>query len=164
VQRGWRWWALTPGHQWEVRLGRRQEDSVDRFPIDAEWSEFLCGATLRPRATIPDDLGAMSLGRTGAREGTVDDEIIVDFRPPRLSGPLADLAACRRPGVLAGRGPHDRRLAGTSPLTSSGDEEQPVAGTERWRRDRRDRQGRVRTSSWSPDAAGTDQPRGTVRQ
>jgi len=89
-----------PGHQWEVRLGRRQEDSVDRFPIDAEWSEFLCGATLRPRATIPDDLGAMSLGRTGAREGTVDDEIIVDFRPPRLSGPLADLAACRRPGVL----------------------------------------------------------------
>ncbi|NDC64846.1 MAG: class I SAM-dependent methyltransferase [Planctomycetia bacterium] len=89
-----------PGHQWEVRLGRRQEGSVDRFPIDAEWSEFLCGATLRPRAASPDDLREVSLGRTGRREGAVDDEIVVDFRPPRLAGPLAELAAWRTHGVL----------------------------------------------------------------
>ena len=88
-----------PGDQWEVRLGRRQEDSVGRFPIDAEWSEFLCVATLRPRAAFPDDLREVSLGRTAGRENTVDDEIVVDFRPLRLSGPLADLATYRRPSV-----------------------------------------------------------------
>ncbi|MGL6074874.1 MAG: class I SAM-dependent methyltransferase [Fimbriiglobus sp.] len=84
-----------PGHQWEVWLGRRKPDSVDQFPTGEEGAEFLCGATLRPRAAIPDKDGLVESGRTGSRVGVVPNPTPISVSTPPLYGALAELAAAR---------------------------------------------------------------------
>lgn len=44
----------VPGHQWEVWLAPRTVNAVDHFPLGEDGSEFLCGATHRARASLPD--------------------------------------------------------------------------------------------------------------
>lgn len=86
----------VPGHQWAVWLERRTADSVDHFPTGEEWSEHLCGATLRPRAAAPSDSELLGFASTGSRWGRVEREIRVNAGTPGLSGPLAELALYRR--------------------------------------------------------------------
>jgi SAM-dependent methyltransferase len=82
-----------PGHQWQVWLGRRTADSVDQFPTGADGAEFLCGATLKPRAEIPADVREAD-SRTGTKGGQLVPLTISTTEPP-LQGALAELAAAR---------------------------------------------------------------------
>ena len=72
------------GHQWEVWLAPRTASAVDEFPEGEDGSEYLCGATFRPRA------GA----RVQAKRAPAKSRGPVDG--PHLYGPLAELDAVRR--------------------------------------------------------------------
>ncbi len=85
-----------PGFQWEVWLGRRSDNAVDQFPLGAEGSELLCGATLRARAAVPEWDRLVATARTGSREGQVPPPEAVAVSQPPLYGPLAELAAAQR--------------------------------------------------------------------
>ena len=85
-----------PGHQWQVWLGRRFDGEADQFPTGADGAEFLCGATLKPRAAVPAQDGLVESGRTGSRHGDLTPAAAVTASLPPLYGPLAELAAARR--------------------------------------------------------------------
>jgi hypothetical protein len=42
----------VPGHQWLVLLEKRRANTVDRFPLGSEGTEWLCGATEKPIAQV----------------------------------------------------------------------------------------------------------------
>lgn len=86
---------VVPGHQWQVWLGKRTADSVDQFPIGEEGAEFLCGATLRPRAATPTEKGVVESAKTGSRTGHVPPMAPISVSIPPLYGPLVELAIAR---------------------------------------------------------------------
>jgi len=84
---------MVAGHQWVVWLSRRTGDEVDRFPIGEDGAEYLCGATLRPRAAASADV--VSLARTGSRAGLLPPPPTVSVSIPPLFGALAELEVAR---------------------------------------------------------------------
>jgi SAM-dependent methyltransferase len=44
--------APIPGHQWTVLLEKRSTHQADQFPLGEEWADWVCGATLKPRADV----------------------------------------------------------------------------------------------------------------
>ncbi len=83
----------VPGHQWMVFLAPRAPDAADRFPLGEEESEWLCGATAKPMASPKE--AAQSLTHGPARNGTIPRGPQWP-EPPRLAGPLAELAVLRQ--------------------------------------------------------------------
>lgn len=84
-----------PGHQWVVWLAPRAANAVDQFPLGEEGSDYLCGATRRPRAKSPAQ-HELIRARSGSREGEVVTRPKVLPAVPSLFGPLAELAGTRR--------------------------------------------------------------------
>jgi SAM-dependent methyltransferase len=80
------------GHQWTVCLVRRTPDMVDQFPLGSDQAEWVCGATLKPIATVtlsPGELakvGKPPVLRVGQKKPA----------PPPLFGVLEELDSLKR--------------------------------------------------------------------
>lgn len=83
----------VPGHQWTVFLTPRSPGAVDWFPLGDEGAEWLCGATTRPIAAARPGARVVAPKPTDNAGGTPAPGWP---QPPRLEGPLAELAAMRR--------------------------------------------------------------------
>jgi SAM-dependent methyltransferase len=89
------------GHQWAVYLGRREENTVDAFPLGEQEAEWLCGATAKPMArpeVSPDVVESLKVQSTDPRSAPSPPT------PPPLFGVLAELDATRRALEEARRG------------------------------------------------------------
>jgi SAM-dependent methyltransferase len=97
-QLGLRVWSTTPpsiaGHQWVVFLAKRQLNSTDEFPLGEEAAEWVSGATLKRMAATTSPSQVTDKGRVASLDLPLGPRWP---QPPALFGPLAELAATRRP-------------------------------------------------------------------
>jgi SAM-dependent methyltransferase len=92
------------GHQWRVYLKKRMSDSVDRFPLEEDGAEWVCGASLKP---IARPLVSQAVAEKLRVQNDIENRrLLLNTRDPQafshrppvpiLMGPIQELATAKR--------------------------------------------------------------------